>query len=543
MSKQRKVQRRSIRAQIDNAEKGVLLSQFQVYENYLKGKHVEKDEELAHKYHQLLESTLIDKKLRLDSLSLFNFRRFKELTIKFDEKLTVIIGDNGAGKTSFADAMANVFSWFNNNLEKENVSGNFIKQTDVNVKATDFSEVTCRFKLDQNNRFETSLALPVPGYTGDKSNDVNVIKQFGAIYRSSAKNESITFPLLAYYSVERSDFELKTSVTEKASGDDKDNRYSALKDALKGTGKLDDFSQLYIELVNLAEGEESKEIKELKGDINALQRTIDDVYQGKTPQENDPFTAMLNSKKELLADLVKSVASAKYQKHLSFVNEAIEKLVPDVKNLEVDRSSGKPRIFVENFGNKVNIAQLSQGQKMLVALTGDLARRLVKLNPNSDKPLHAHGIVVIDEIELHLHPKWQQEIIIGLQTTFPNLQFIVTTHSPQVLSTVDHKCIRQISLDKNGQPIIDTPTFQTKGVTSASILARIMGTNSVPEKLEEAIWLTDFSRYLKENNEELRELVFEKIKMHFGDNHPVVVECESQVRIHNMKARLAKKEQ
>ncbi|EKO3370778.1 AAA family ATPase [Vibrio fluvialis] len=543
MPNQRKVQRRSIRAQIDNAEKGVLLSQFQLYENYFKGKHVEKDEELAQKYHQLLESTLSDKKLRLDSLSLFNFRRFRDLTIKFDEKLTVIIGDNGAGKTSFADAVANVFSWFNNNLEKENVSGNFIKQTDVNVKATDFSEITCKFQLDQNNRFETSLALPVPGYTGDKSNDVNVIKQFGAIYRSSAKNESITFPLLAYYSVERSDFELKTSVTEKASGDGKDNRYSALKDALKGTGKLDDFSQLYIELVNLAEGEESKEIKELKGEINTLQRTIDDVYQGKTPQENDPFTAMLNSKKELLADLVKSVASAKYQKHLSFVNEAIEKLVPDVKNLEVDRSSGKPRIFVENFGNKVNIAQLSQGQKMLVALTGDLARRLVKLNPNSDKPLHAHGIVVIDEIELHLHPKWQQEIIIGLQTTFPNLQFIVTTHSPQVLSTVDHKCIRQISLDKNGQPIIDTPTFQTKGVTSASILARIMGTNSVPEKLEEAIWLTDFSRYLKENNEELRELVFEKIKMHFGDNHPVVVECESQVRIHDMKARLAKKEQ
>ncbi|MDE1309341.1 AAA family ATPase [Vibrio aestuarianus subsp. cardii] len=533
---------RSIRAQIDNAEKGVLLSQFQLYENYFKGKHVEKDEELAQKYHQLLESTLSDKKLRLDSLSLFNFRRFRDLTIKFDEKLTVIIGDNGAGKTSFADAVANVFSWFNNNLEKENVSGNYIKQTDVNVKATDFSEITCKFQLDKNNRFETSLALPVPGYTGDKSNDVNVIKQFGAIYRSSAKNESITFPLLAYYSVERSDFELKTSVTEKASGDGKDNRYSALKDALKGTGKLDDFSQLYIELVNLAEGEESKEIKELKGEINTLQRTIDDVYQGKTLQENDPFTAMLNSKKELLADLVKSVASAKYQKHLSFVNEAIEKLVPDVKNLEVDRSSGKPRIFVENFGNKVNIAQLSQGQKMLVALTGDLARRLVKLNPNSDKPLHAHGIVVIDEIELHLHPKWQQEIIIGLQTTFPNLQFIVTTHSPQVLSTVDHKCIRQISLDKNGQPIIDTPTFQTKGVTSASILARIMGTNAVPEKLEEAIWLTDFSRYLKENNEERRELVFEKIKMHFGDNHPVVVECESQIRIHDMKARLAKKE-
>ncbi|MGR5214723.1 retron Ec78 anti-phage system effector ATPase PtuA [Vibrio harveyi] len=542
MVNKHKVQSRAIRAQIENAEKGVLLSQFQLYENYLNGKHVEQNKELAQKYFKLLENSLIDKKLRLNSLSLSNFRRFNDLNIDFDEKLTVIIGDNGAGKTSFADAMANVFSWFNNNLEKGSVNGNFVKLSDINVKATDYAELTCNFQLDQINRFEASLALPIQGYTGSKSNDVNVIKQFASIYRSTAKNESVTLPLLAYYSVERSDFELKTSVTEKASGDGEGNRFSALKDALKGNGKLDDFSKLYIELVNLAEGEDSKEVKELKEQINTLQRTIDDVYQGEQPQENDPFTAKLNSKKEQLADLLKSTASVKYQRHLSFVNEAIETLVPDVKNLEVDRSIGKPRILVENFGNKVNIAQLSQGQKMLVALTGDLARRLVTLNPDSDNPLYGHGIVVIDEIELHLHPKWQQEIIIGLQITFPNIQFIVTTHSPQVLSTVDHKCIRQICLDERGYPIIETPTFQTKGVTSASILARIMGTNSVPEKLKEASWLTDFSRYLKESNEELRESTFAKIKKHFGENHPVVVDCESQIRIHNMKARLRTKE-
>ncbi|MGU5737063.1 retron Ec78 anti-phage system effector ATPase PtuA [Aeromonas caviae] len=540
MKKKQKSQSRTIRSLVENADKGNLLSQFELHENYLKGKYVERNEDQAKEYFSLLEKSLINKKVKLSSLFFINFRRFKELNITFDEKLTVIIGDNGAGKTSFADAISYILSWFNNNLERENVNGNFIKSNDVDVNATDYSELVYDFKLDKVNKFQASLALAVPGFSGSKSNDVSDLKKCASIYRNTSKNASISLPLFAYYSVERSNAESKTSVTENSAGDEVVNRFSAIKDAVKG--KLDDFSKLYIELVNLAEGEDSKEIKDLKEQIITLQRTIDDVYEGAQPKDNDPFTAKLNAKKERLAVLLESKGSIKYQRHLSLVNKAIETLVPDVKNLQVDRSSGKPRILVENFGNKVNIAQLSQGQKMLVSLSGDLARRLVTLNPDSEKPLEGHGIVVIDEIELHLHPKWQQEIIIGLQETFKNLQFIVTTHSPQVLSTVDKNCIRHITFDKYGDPIIEIPTFQTKGVTSASILARIMGTNSVPEKLIEASWLTDFSIHLKSNNEKLRESTFAKIKKHFGENHPVVVDCESQIRIHSMKARLTKKE-
>ena len=109
-----------------------------------------------------------------------------------------------------------------------------------------------------------------------------------------------------------------------------------------------------------------------------------------------------------------------------------------------------------------------------------------------------------------------------------------------MLSTVDHKCIRQITLDDSGEPIIVTPNFQTKGVTSADILARIMGTNSVPEKLKEAKWLTEFSRYVKNGDTASRDKVFEDIKRHFGELHPVVVDCESQIRIAEMNARLNK---
>ncbi len=358
------------------------------------------------------------------------------------------------------------------------------------------------------------------------------------MYKSTAKNPSIHIPLLVFYSVERSDFSLSSTITEIASGDSANNRFSDLKTALDGSGKLEDFSKLYIELVNRAKGEENKEVQEMKGQIATLQATIDDVYAGQVPPENDIFNAKLNAKKQELENLIRTKSSAKYQRHLELVNRAIEALVPEVKNLEVDRSSGRARLMVDNFGNRVNIAQLSQGQKMLVALSGDLARRLVKLNPDSDTPLHSHGIVVIDEIELHLHPKWQQEILIGLQETFPNLQFIVTTHSPQVLSTVDKDCIRILRFDDNGVAFIDKPGFQTKGVCSSDVLEQIMGTFSVPPVCE-ANWISDYSSLVAENLWQSEDGIklFEKIVKHFGTEHPEVVKIKGDIRTQEFKLK------
>jgi len=203
------------------------------------------------------------------------------------------------------------------------------------------------------------------------------------MYKQTANNKSVVIPLFAFYSVERSNFNLTEVIPEKSVTDTVSNRFSDLKTALEGNGKLEDFSKLYIELVNLAEGENTNEAKVLKGQIWTLQSTIEDVYEGKTPPENDVFTAKLDQKKEELKKILSSKSSEKYQQHLDLVNYAIETLVPDVKNIEVDRSTGHPRLLVKNFGNIINITQLSQGQKMLVALAGDLVRRLVKLNPDS----------------------------------------------------------------------------------------------------------------------------------------------------------------
>jgi len=542
MTKQRKNTSRTVKHLIQSAAKGNFESSYQLYKNYSEGKNVErKDEALAKKYFNEVENSLIGNRLSLKSLQLTEFRRFHDLSINFEENVTVIIGDNGAGKTSIADAISKTLSWFNNNLIKEDVNGRPVTPADINVDAGDYAEVISKFQFDKSHAFEAILGRVVPGYSGDSPTDVTRIKQFGAMYRHTANNSSIMIPILAFYSVKRSDFNLTQSVSENALDETTSNRFSALSDALEGSGKLDDFSELYIELVNLAEGENTKEVKELRSKIRTLEETINDVYEGIPPLPHDPYIARLSSLKEDLASSLKLAHSPKYQRHLDFVNLAIDTLVPEVKSLEVDRSTGKPRLLVDNFGNKVNISQLSQGQKMLVALTGDLARRLVTLNPESDNPLHGHGIIVIDEVELHLHPKWQQEILIGLQATFPNLQFIVTTHSPQVLSTVDKGCIRILRFDSDGFASIDTPQHQTKGVRSSDVLEQIMSTFSIPP-VDEANWLADYSALVSDNKwtTEEGQKLFDNIVEHFGTDHPEIIKIKGDIRVQEFKLRAKK---
>lgn len=81
----------------------------------------------------------------------------------------------------------------------------------------------------------------------------------------------------------------------------------------------------------------------------------------------------------------------------------------------------------------LDVLQLSDGEKCTLALFGDIARRLAIANPSLDDPLQGDGVVLIDELELHMHTSWQRKVISMLKKTFPNIQFIITTHSPQIL--------------------------------------------------------------------------------------------------------------
>ena len=119
---------------------------------------------------------------------------------------------------------------------------------------------------------------------------------------------------------------------------------------------------------------------------------------------------------------------------------------------------------------------------MIIFLVTDITRRLLLLNDGSIDALDKTGIVLIDEIEMHLHPKWQREIISALKSVFPNIQFIATTHSPQVLS----------NLSMDDVIVLDGKTFHAPnsnpiGRDSNGILEEVLGSTTRPMEIDSLI--------------------------------------------------------
>lgn len=159
---------------------------------------------------------------------------------------------------------------------------------------------------------------------------------------------------------------------------------------------------------------------------------------------------------------------------LRAVRDAVAALMPGFDELRIDREVAPPAMVVTKGDVELRLDQLSDGERNLIALAGDLARRMAIANPGSDAPLETEGVILIDEIEQHLHPALQRKVIPSLQRAFPKAQLIVTTHSPQVLSSVPASAI--VVLDGfNATPV----TSPTQGRDTNAILREVFG---VPER-------------------------------------------------------------
>lgn len=144
------------------------------------------------------------------------------------------------------------------------------------------------------------------------------------------------------------------------------------------------------------------------------------------------------------------------------------------------------RMVCTKQGQELRVDQLSDGEKCPLALIGDLARRLAIANPGAKEPLHGDGIVLIDEIDLHLHPSWQRRVIGWLETTFPNCQLIVSTHSPQVLSSV-RPDQNVFLLREDGENGVVAEKVTAFGRDTNTILRDLMGVSKRPEEIAERL--------------------------------------------------------
>jgi len=178
---------------------------------------------------------------------------------------------------------------------------------------------------------------------------------------------------------------------------------------------------------------------------------------------------------------------------------------------ELGTNNYNPHLFIKKNGQPFKLDNLSDGEKMTILIVGDIARKLT-VNYKGNKPeeiLNESAIVLIDEIDLHLHPAWQRDIIPALTHVFPNVQFLVTTHSPQVLSNVKKESVHIIESFKR---VPFTPS--TFGADSNMILWDVFGVKKRPKHLQER--LSEYYRALEKKDKDQVLKILEKIEEDYG---------------------------
>ena len=473
-------------------------------------------------------------------LLLTDFRKFKYLSVKLDKNLTVFIGDNGSGKTTIIDAIVKTISHVASNIVRKTGKGKQITEYDVNTDSERFAEIKSQLYVSPYSLCESALRKSSKGYSGHAYSNTEPLEELGELYRvlSSARNENgndeINLPVFLYYSVDRNNIKTNRTFDEGSTSVSTERFSSYDKKTLEGTSDFSGFLEWFIVIDNLAGSN-------LKNSLDAADRRISSLKQAGASEKEHELYGLYVNELDARNELSKILDNKKiYLRKIELIKSVIKNVIPGFRNIYIEKKTGRAEVMIEIEEEKINITQTSQGQQVLISLITDIARRILTLNPNLINPLDSYGIVVIDEIELHLHPKWQQNVVNALLKTFKNIQFVITTHSPQVLSTVDKRNIRMFVKNDKGGMMSVSPTFQTKGVKSADVMARIMGADSIPD-VKEAKDVDEFSRLLSYERKQDALILLSELKKHFGDNHPVILDCENSIKIFELKERVRNK--
>ncbi|MBF0658518.1 AAA family ATPase [Psychrobacter sp. NG25] len=421
----------------------------------------------------------------IKKLTLNNLGRFENLEVDFaptesyQSNVTVFIGNNGAGKTSILNALATSLSWFVARLRTEKGNGTTIDELNIidNASAAGISlYLSDDIKMDSEISFslyQWTLVKVRKGRKSEKSSNLSQLSKLVDNYRQKlTDNDSASLPLIAYYPVERSVLDIPLKIRSKHNFDQIDGYDSALNQGVD----FRRFFEWFREREDIENEEESRRFDEFMANDFAEFIEVDSLISNYEERINEANVKDINFlRKEFenikkAMDLIKKVDDEHQDKQLNAVRNAITAFMPDFSNIRVQR---KPRLHmaVDKDGRSLNVLQLSQGEKSLMALVGDIARRLAMMNPELDNPLHGDGIILIDEVDMHLHPSWQRNLVPRFTTTFPNCQIILSTHSPLVIS--DQKDILVYLL--NDGEIIALPPLYGEDVNT--VLLEVMDTD------------------------------------------------------------------
>ena len=359
--------------------------------------------------------------MKVDSLELMNFRGIEEMSLNLTNQTTAMVGVNGVGKSTVLDALAIALSQLTWRINGHPQKARPIALDDIRLGA-DFARITIAVTLRGEQVVWSIVVNRRKGVYSDpmRKSDLERLNAAVALLDSEwshveeDRQEPYDLPLAVYYDVNRAVLDIPFRVREQL----QNSPHEAYADALDHGGA--DFKRFFIWFRNSEDHENEQRVDD------AAFRNIG----------------------------------------LEAVRNAIE-IFTEFTELRIRR---KPlRMTVKKNRKEFNVGQLSDGERNVLALVGDLARRLSILNPSLRNPNLGKGVVLIDEIDLHLHPGWQRSVVTKLEKTFPHCQFVLTTHSPQLIGELPAK---SVMLMRGGELLGHAE--RALGLSSGEVLEELM---------------------------------------------------------------------
>ncbi|NSL88964.1 AAA family ATPase [Chitinophaga sp. Mgbs1] len=369
----------------------------------------------------------------IKKLTLTNFRAYIQAEFDFQAGLNLLVGINGVGKTSVLDALRICLSIIYPEISKTKQRKESFKETDIKIGSTslqmscDFSHLGVDYNLLIVKRKENII----------ENKTTNIREQV-----IDVPDQEIITP--------------KIDIGDKNysnSGNDPIGVFFSTKRSLVEDTKVSK---------TVAQAGQAAAHAEALSENRVLNLRL--------------FTDWYRAQKAL------SIEDVQIGNNLTAIQSVVESFLPGFHNLRAEENDGKFQLWIDKNGIPLTIYQLSDGERGMLAVAIDIARRLVLANPVSENPVKSgDGIVFIDELDLHLHPKWQRSIAYNLVRIFPNCQFIATTHSPQIIPSLAPEKIQFIDNDRVFNP------ERSLGVDTNWILKYLMDTNDRPAWANEAI--------------------------------------------------------
>jgi predicted ATP-binding protein involved in virulence len=416
--------------------------------------------------------------VRIDHLTIQNFCGFERNEFEFNPHFNLVVGDNATGKTSVLDALSiAVGAWFMGVPGYVKVprfragqvrvvahpyqdSWSFDRQFPVRIGAKAFA-------MGRSLVWEKAVLEEGRGTTNIGALDLVNTATYAE--QAAKAGDAITLPLICTYGTERLRGESTSNKPVKAKGTE-----SQLPSRLDGYRDCIDFTI-----------RESALLDWIRAEVSASQQR----------------------RSETIA--------------LQAVKQAITKCVEGTESLYYDERYKDLVVSMKSYGQQL-FRNLSDGQRIMLTLVGDLVKRATTLNPHLGEHVleQTPGVVTIDELDLHLHPKWQRHVIRDFKATFPSIQFIATTHSPQLIGEALPEEIIRLGQQESSH------LAQSFGMDSNWILKHVMGADDRDREVK--VKLEEIENFINSFHLEAAQAKIDELRSTIG-NHPDLVRFSARI--------------